>query len=303
MQFEPLISIVLTSYNQPDLLECAFESVINQTYDNIEIVVVDDASTERQSNRLIKSWSKKYPKKVKCFIQDSNVGIPKNKNTGFKLCNGQFITYLDGDDYYYSNKIEKEVFQLLENPELDIIYSNFHILDKSGSKINWNDGSISPKTDNSIDKIFSRNYPHGILFRYELIRASVLKRINYYDESIPAYHDWDSRIRYSSFSKIQYVDNIGSVYKDNPDSISTIKKSSELLLEMKSIIRKNMHLVEKNRNNTSIQMLKSEIDQQLFKDLLFYNNPLFFISYLIQRPQQYRDVLYRIRHDLWKRFN
>src|SRR4051812_32117775 len=101
---ESLVSVVLTSYNQPALLKLAFDSLLNQTYENIEIIIVDDCSTDIGNRKLIERLNQRYPKKIKTYFQEKNVGIPKNKNTGFHLASGEYITYLDGDDTYYENK-------------------------------------------------------------------------------------------------------------------------------------------------------------------------------------------------------
>jgi glycosyltransferase involved in cell wall biosynthesis len=92
----PLVSIVLTSYNQPDLLETAFQSLISQTYKNIEIIIVDDCSTDPLNRKLILKFQDDYPAIVRYILHDENKSIPANKNSGFKIAKGEFITFLDG---------------------------------------------------------------------------------------------------------------------------------------------------------------------------------------------------------------
>jgi glycosyltransferase involved in cell wall biosynthesis len=105
---EPLVSVMVTSYNQLESLKRALKSVQDQTYSNIQIVVADDYSTDGSREYLL-SIANQYPEKVKLVFQPENGGIPKNKNAGFRACEGDFITYLDGDDFYFPEKIENEV--------------------------------------------------------------------------------------------------------------------------------------------------------------------------------------------------
>ncbi len=127
----PLVSVVLTSYNQKEQFERAFNSLISQTYKSIEIIIVDDCSTDNESQSYIKWLGEQYPDIVRYHLQKKNVGIPKNKNTGFKMACGDYVTYLDGDDQYYPEKIEREVdrFLLRRNWMLFIrIFTMLHLV-------------------------------------------------------------------------------------------------------------------------------------------------------------------------------
>ena len=99
----PLVSVIVLCYNQADIIGRAIQSVLNQTYSNIHLVIVDDCSKDN-SKQVIESFQKKYPYKIKYFIQPQNVGHPRNMNAGYKLCDGELITFCDGDDWYFPEK-------------------------------------------------------------------------------------------------------------------------------------------------------------------------------------------------------
>ena len=241
----PLVSVMITSYNQKDIILRAIQSVLDQTYKNIQIVIADDASTDG-SQDLLRDISSKYPNQIKLILAQENQGIAKNKNMGFCACTGDFITYLDGDDYYFSEKIEHEIKVFNLNTNADIVYSNFAYADSRGEiREIWKNSSYIAPTGNIFKRVFSRRFPYKTLYRCELIRADVLKKVNYYDDSVIAYHDWDSRIRMSKNCKIAYSDYVGSAYVDDPRGISNVAKRRQLIDDMKYVINKNKNLLKK----------------------------------------------------------
>lgn len=292
----PLVSIIVTSYNQIERVSRAFNSIIHQTYQNLEIIIVDDASTDSVSQLFIKSLAKQYPSVVHYYLQPSNVGIAKNKNTGFRMTKGQYITYLDGDDYYFPEKIEYEVKAFLADPTLDVVYSNYTLQDITGQTIvTWNECE-SPPEGFIFKEVISRSFPHNMLYRCEMFKADILKKIGYYDESIAAYHDWDARIRYSKFCKLKYIDYVGSAYVQNPAGISKTKTPQFLLRELNQVFEKNRPLLldlpkaeqRKVELLLQVKMLKGQIihsdTQRSFWKSIYH--------YLLLKP---RDIAFLLR--------
>ncbi|MBK8442833.1 MAG: glycosyltransferase family 2 protein [Sphingobacteriales bacterium] len=237
-----LVSVVLTSYNHLPLLQRAFASLLAQTYSPLEIIIVDDGSTDG-SCEWIAATAEQYPQQVRYFFQPQNVGIPRNKNTGFKMAKGEWITYLDGDDWYYPEKISSEIAALRQHPDCEVVYSNFEFRNEiTNTTRRWLSDTDTPKTGLLLKEIITRDFPHNTIFRFELMHRSVLERINYYDERIAAFHDWDSRIRYAAFARIAYAPYIGSSYEHNTQGISKRLKRIKLLQEMQWVFEKNIDL-------------------------------------------------------------
>lgn len=252
----PIVSVVITSFNQINQLIRAVDSVLNQSYKNIQIIITDDHSTDG-SQDLILDYHKKYPEKIKVLLHKKNQGIPKNKNAGFKAADGDLITYLDGDDYYFPDKIEKEVKVFNEKPDLDIVYSNFSYQSFNGDRIEqWGDDDWLPITGNVFPDVYARNFPRSTLYRCELIKKEVLKSINYYDETIKAFHDWDSRIRMTKNRNVGYSNYIGSAYVDDPSGISKQEKRVSLIKEMRWVYKKNIHLIQDLPREEKIKVIK-----------------------------------------------
>jgi len=141
-----LVSVVLTSYNHLPLLQRAFASLLAQTYSPLEIIIVDDGSTDG-SREWIAATAEQYPQQVRYFFQPQNVGIPRNKNTGFKMAKGEWITYLDGDDWYYPEKISSEIAALRQHPDCEVAYSNFEFRNEiNDTTRRWLSDTDTPKT-------------------------------------------------------------------------------------------------------------------------------------------------------------
>lgn len=245
MTSDPLVSIVLSSYNQPEYLKIAFESLISQTYKNIEIIIADDCSENPLNRKLILEYADKYPSQVKYIFQPYNKGIAKNKNSGYRLARGRFITLLDGDDFYFPEKIEYEIALFTQQPHLDVVYSNFVYVDSSGEfKNSW--AAEKLPEGKIFEKIVREDFPHSMLYNYELIKKEVFDKNGYLDENLKMYEDWDFRIRYSSNSLVGYTGKVLSVYRRTSNSISKRTSLSCVLKSRAWVIEKNKDIIATN---------------------------------------------------------
>lgn len=112
-----LVSVIIPCYNKSEWIQEAIDSCLNQTYPNLEIIVIDDGSTDN-SLEIIKSYGDKI-----IWEQGQNRGANYSRNRGFALSRGEYIQYLDADDYLLPEKIEKQV-RCLENTDANLVYGN-----------------------------------------------------------------------------------------------------------------------------------------------------------------------------------
>ena len=124
------VSILIPSYNQEDIIEETLHSALSQTYKDIEVVVSDDASTDSTS-QILKKWQEKYPEKLKVFLHKENLGVTKNHTRGLSECSGDFIVFLDGDDLFLPEKLEKQIAFMLDKPNCTICYHNVDVFDSA----------------------------------------------------------------------------------------------------------------------------------------------------------------------------
>lgn len=123
----PLVSIIIPTYNQADYLIFSIESCLKQTYKNIEVIVIDDGCTDNTSEIL-----DKYSTKIK-IIKQNNQGAAMALNNGIKIASGSLIGWLSSDDAYLPYKIEYQVKQFIDDPLLDVSYTDWYSIDKAGN--------------------------------------------------------------------------------------------------------------------------------------------------------------------------
>src|ERR1700721_1992019 len=113
MKQDPLVSIALCTYNGAEYLAGQLDTLVNQTYKAIEIVVVDDCSTHSTFN-ILKNYAQKYPQ-IKISQNETNLGFTANFEKAVTLCNGQLIALCDQDDLWDLQKIELQVAAIKDN--------------------------------------------------------------------------------------------------------------------------------------------------------------------------------------------
>ncbi|MED2790596.1 glycosyltransferase family 2 protein [Bacillus wiedmannii] len=122
MEKEQLISVVIPMYNAEKYIEETIKSILNQTYQHIEIVIVDDESTD-QSSSIVKQLKEKSPEKIQ-YVKQKNQGVSVARNTGIENANGQYIAFLDSDDLWHPTKLEKQI-QSMHFNKMDACYCGY----------------------------------------------------------------------------------------------------------------------------------------------------------------------------------
>jgi len=123
MTIQPLISAIIIFLNEERFIEEAITSVLTQTYENWELLLVDDGSTD-QSSKIAQSYAEKYPHKIRYLDhpQHENKGMSASRNLGVSKAKGKYISYLDGDDVWLLNKLERQLEILTSQPEAVMVY-------------------------------------------------------------------------------------------------------------------------------------------------------------------------------------
>ena len=118
---QPLVSISIFSYNNEAFIDECLLSTMNQDYPNFEVIISDDASTDK-TIQIIQKYQKKYPDLIKLYINSSNQGITKNANRSLENCSGKYVAFLGADDIMLPKKISKQVHYMESRPECSICY-------------------------------------------------------------------------------------------------------------------------------------------------------------------------------------
>ena len=126
------VSIIIPVYNSEKYIEKCVESIVKQTYKNIEMIIINDGSKDK-SSEVIKSLKEKYPDKIKYYEQE-NQGVAKTRNKAVELAKGDFIMFVDNDDYLDEDYVEKFV-QEIEDGNYDYVVGSFRRVDYEGKTL------------------------------------------------------------------------------------------------------------------------------------------------------------------------
>lgn len=180
------VSVIIPVYNRPEMLLHALDSVYLQNYSSIETIVIDDCS-----EMDIKSKIKNHPLRPVFVRHSSNKGAGAARNTGIKLARGNFITFLDSDDYYLEGKVKKQVDHITNSdyPENTVSFCQSLVCEDNGIRI----VPEAPMQSRLIfDAIVS---PDTFIQTNTLVLSSKLAKNTLFDEELRDFDDWDFCLR------------------------------------------------------------------------------------------------------------
>lgn len=172
----PLISIIVPVYNVEKYLRIALDSIANQTYKNLEIIVVDDGSTD-SSGQICDEYADKDSRFV--VIHQKNRGVSAARNAALRKCTGQYLYFIDSDDFIEPHLCERALTVLLEQ-QADIVWFNMHFTDENGNLL---PGSVEKLQNGLLDKKAALTaLAYGNINSYswnKLYRAELFKEIRF----------------------------------------------------------------------------------------------------------------------------
>lgn len=127
------VSVLILTYNCAQFIRESIDSALSQTYDNSQIVVSDDCSTD-ETPEILKKYAERHPGKILLNINKQNVGITRNANIALSLCTGEFVAFHAGDDVMLPDKLAEQVAYFRKNPECVLCYHNLEIFESSSNK-------------------------------------------------------------------------------------------------------------------------------------------------------------------------
>jgi len=217
--YKPLISIITPTYNTPEaFFHEMIQSVQDQTYTNWELVIVDDASPDETTRKLIKEYAEQDAR-IKCLFLEENHHIAGATNEAIKIASGEFISLFDHDDVLRPNALYEIARALNENRDLDFIYTDE---DKITDDVNYRRDPFFKSAWNP-DFLRSVNY----ITHLTTIRKSILDRVGYEDASYNGAQDWELFLRTTrniSDKKIYHIPKV--LYSWRIHDTSTAKSFS-----------------------------------------------------------------------------
>ena len=243
------ISIITVSYNSENFIESCINSLINQSYKNIEYITIDGLSTDNTLKII-----KKYSKYISAIISEPDKGIYDAMNKGIKIAKGEIIGFLHSDDLYINNNVLSKVADIFrENPSLDACYADLmYVKQTDTSRIvrYW-------KSNKFILGSFSKGWspPHPTFF----VRRSVYERFGVFNLNYPIVSDVELMMRFLEINKIQtlYLNEVWIKMRMGGSSNKNFKSILEQNFDVLRALR-NHHL-----NNNMIIFFINKIGSRL----------------------------------------
>lgn len=128
----PLVTVITPAYNAEYFIKETIDSVLEQSVSNWEMIVIDDGSTDR-TQEIVAEYAQ-MDARIRLIVNESNMGVARTRNRGLELFRGQYVAFLDSDDYWEPNMLEKMIARAVETGA-DIIYCSYSLVDESGKKV------------------------------------------------------------------------------------------------------------------------------------------------------------------------
>ncbi len=237
------ICVTVISYNQIEYLGQAIDSVLGQTVRPDRLLIIDDYSDDG-SQELIRSYKNNYPELVDTIFHSCNKGIVSSRNEALQNCKEGLHTFLDGDDRFMAEKLEKEIKIMERHAHKIIVFSNINYIDESGRLLyTWSE-DVLPRDGDVFVQVFSRDFPRNNLFRSELVNIDAYKQTGEFDTNLDnLYEDYDMRIRLCKRYSTVYCDIPLSEYRIHGMGLSSAGNKAHLEA-LKYIYNKNKSLLE-----------------------------------------------------------
>ncbi len=215
----PLVSVVIPNFNNECYVRKCLDSVLSQTYNDLDVLVVDDCSTD-SSAEIVKEYIER-DSRVRLLLNPANRKASRTRHEGIVHSFGDFITTLDSDDYYFNEyKIQNEMELLsdLEFPEEMIAYSQTWILNRQ-EKLKPQFTHNKALEGNLFDAVLVRGAP---IPRDFIFSKALYLQSGGFDFDIPVFEDWDLKIRLSARACWKYTSKPGVVYRQHDSGLSSV---------------------------------------------------------------------------------
>jgi glycosyltransferase involved in cell wall biosynthesis len=212
MVFEPLVSVIIPNYNYSQYLAMAIESVLSQTYKKIEIIVVDDGSTDN-SLEILSSYLSDIT-----LVSQSNSGVSSARNAGLVKASGEYVCFLDSDDVWLPNKIEIQISHLFNNP-MACVYTGIQLFEDNIGVAKF----IEPQYKGNLWRKFMWNPGTSIVLlgcSNAILPTEIAKSVGGFDTRLSMSADWDFFRKVADVLDIDYDLRCVVEYRQHAKSMS-----------------------------------------------------------------------------------
>ena len=276
----PKVSVIIPTYNMSRFISDAVESVLNQTYQDYEIIIVDDGSTDG-TKAIVKKHIDQCPDKVR-YIYQENKGLAVARNTAIKNAGGEFIALLDADDKYCSHRLEEGIKVIESHQHIGLVHANVTRISEEGEHI------LTPKRNKRVlsgyifNDLFIRKA--DISCPTVLLRKECFDRVGLFDENLTRLgcEDREAWLRIAREYKVEYIDEVLAYYRYVKSGMS---KNREKMTKARYYVVDKFYL-EQTINKTLRRVALGNIHRELGDELLYESR------YEESRSEYLKSLLY-----------
>ncbi len=253
------ITVVVPVYNVEDYLEACLTSLCEQTLQEIEIICVDDGSTD-SSAKILESFSKK-DQRIKVLTQE-NQGLSMARNSGLKVAQGNYVYFLDSDDYLENPEALHKMYNAVYPDDIDILSFNYRTIEMEEKTY------YRPMAHNEVldgKSYLMKNGMWGVMVWLRLYKRSYLQKIHFeFKAGITSEDDEALPRLYNDAAKVKHIKDVLLVYRRRENSISTSKTSMRLIDGLVAIVQTYAVLVQQEKEATYNKYLYQKLLEYLF---------------------------------------
>ena len=226
----PKVSIVLPTYNGEKYIRESVESIINQSFTDWELIIVDDCSTDHTAMIVDQYASEDF--RIKVIHNKKNQKLPQSLNIGFGICEGEYLTWTSDDNYYKKDAIKEMYNYLHENEKISMVCADMDVIDDVGKKL------YELKMFDELDVFY--NNCVGACFMY---KRKVLDELGGYDVDMFLVEDYAYWLKIlKRYERIGYIRNILYVYRMHENSLTT-QRQMQIKKQLLCLRKKNIYLI------------------------------------------------------------
>lgn len=215
---KPLVSIVIPAYNNENTIIATLESVRRQSYEKIEIIIIDDNSTDKTLQLITEQ--QKADDRIIIYHNSTNLGMTGNWNKCIQVSNGEFVKLVCADDLLDENEIEKETQAMLANPSVNLVESDTRLVDINGKKTGtfkryYKSGIVNGKEIAKTSIIWNNFFGAPV---NNLVRKSVFEETGYFDERFTYILDFDMWMKIACAGDVYIIHEVLNSFRIRNDS-------------------------------------------------------------------------------------
>jgi glycosyltransferase involved in cell wall biosynthesis len=225
----PLISVIMPTYNRAGYLGESIRSVLDQTFSDFELIIVDDGSTD-QTETMVRSFRDRRIR----YRRQSHRGISAARNTAIRSACGLYVAHLDSDDIWLPNLLAVEVAAFCD-PGIGVVYGRAQAMDPTGRLLPIIVGIPQRYPEDSFLSLLYTNVTAAIVV---LVRRSCFEQVGFFDESMITAGDWDMWIRLSRRYRFFFVDEVLARFRLHSGRINSSTALSDILKNRRRVLDK-----------------------------------------------------------------